>query len=117
VVEAIKTVAADLVALEPAVARQPRHRRADHAAADVPATEKIEQLAEPDRTAARHDGVTEHGDDDGSGARRFALELVDDAGERLRHAATHTAFCRFTKTIALRRVGKAKRAHHLILCR
>src|SRR4029078_11706467 len=54
VVEAMKTVAADLVALEPAVARQPRHRRAHHAAADVEATEKFEPRADTDRNTARH---------------------------------------------------------------
>src|SRR5205807_2470580 len=30
--------------------------------------------------------VAEHGDNDGARARRLALELIDDAGERMRHA-------------------------------
>src|SRR5712664_886233 len=97
----IKTVAADLAALEPAVCREPRHRRAHHAAVDVECLEKFQQRAEPDRAAARHDGVAEHGDDDRAGARGFALELFDDSGERLRHESTHTAFFGFTKTPAL----------------
>src|ERR1700738_1564336 len=39
----------------------------------------------PSHTAARHDGIAEHRDDDGAGARGFALELFDDAGKRMRH--------------------------------
>src|ERR1700716_4668012 len=92
----IEAVAADLITLEPAVGCQPRHRGAHHAGGDVELFEKLQQRAEPDRTAARHDRVAEHGDDDGAGARRFALQLFDDAGERLRHASTHTAFSGFT---------------------
>jgi len=56
------------------------------------AFEKLEQRAEPDRAAARHNSIAEYGDDDRAGARGFALELFDNAGERLRHAARHTAF-------------------------
>ena len=82
----VKTVAADLLALEPAVGRQPRHRGAHHGAVDVECLEEFQQRAEPDRTAARHDGIAEQRDDDRAGARRLALELFDDAGKRLRHA-------------------------------
>ncbi|OIQ66408.1 hypothetical protein GALL_520220 [mine drainage metagenome] len=83
--QTIKAVAPDLLALEPTVGRKARHRGAHHAAIDVERLEEFQQRSEPDRTATRHDRVAEHGDDDGAGARRFALELVDDAGKRLRH--------------------------------
>jgi len=41
------------MALEPAVGGQPRHRGAHHAGVDVELLEKLQQRAEPDRTAAR----------------------------------------------------------------
>src|ERR1700687_3990519 len=84
--EPVETVAAALLALEPAVGRQPRHRGAHHAAVDVDCFEKLPQRSEPNRTAARHDRIAEHRDDNGPGARGFALELFDDAGKRMRHA-------------------------------
>src|SRR5205814_9886018 len=83
--QSIETFATDLVALEPAVGRQSRHRRAHHAAVDIQYLEKFQQRSEPYRTAARHDRIAEHGYSNGAGARGFALELFDDAGKRMRH--------------------------------
>ncbi len=53
--QTIKAVAADLLALEPAVGREPRHRRAHHAAVDVDRPERIPAAfrARPNRRAAR----------------------------------------------------------------
>ena len=90
--QTVEAVAADFIALEPAVGGQPRHRGAHHAGVDVQLLEEFQQRAEPHRAAARHDGVTEYGDDDRTGARRFALQLLDDAGKRRRHASRHSAF-------------------------
>src|SRR5258708_990334 len=95
--QAVKTVAADLLAFEPAVGREPRHRRAHHAAVDVDPLEKLQQRSKPDRTPARHDGIAEHRDDDGAGARGFALELIDDAGKRMRHAQRIARFADLRK--------------------
>ena len=81
----VKTVAADLFALEPAVGGKPRHRGAHHARINVERFEKSQQRPEPHRAAPRDDGIAEHGDDDRAGTRRFALELIDDAGKRMRH--------------------------------
>ena len=88
----VKTVAADLGALEPAVRRQPRHRGTHHAAVDVEGFEKSQQRAEPDRATARHDGISEHGDDERPGAGRLALELAYNAGERMLHEKWLSAF-------------------------
>src|SRR5258708_23064767 len=76
------------------------HRRANAAGIDVELFEELEQRAETHGAAARNDGIAEYGDDDRSGARRFALELVDNAGKRMRHALRHTAFCAGTTTEA-----------------
>src|SRR4051812_22059601 len=84
--QAVKTIAADLFARQPAIGSKPRHRGTHHAAVDVQGLEEFQQRAEPYRTATRHDGITEYRDDDRAGARRLALELIDDAGQRMRHA-------------------------------
>src|SRR5439155_7049359 len=98
--QAIEAVAADLAALEPAVGGQPGHRGSHHAGVDIELFEELQQRAEPDRTATRHDRIAEHGDDDRAGARRFALQLLDDTGKRWRHASRHSAFFGFTTTLA-----------------
>jgi hypothetical protein len=46
----IKAVAADLVAFEPAIGREPRHRRVHHAAVDVDDSKKFQQRCEPVRS-------------------------------------------------------------------
>src|SRR5262249_25181443 len=51
--------------------------------------------------AAGHDRITKDGDNDRAGARGLALELVDNAGKRMRHALTHTAICGDTTTLPL----------------
>src|SRR5262249_6169011 len=96
--EAIEAVAADLLAFEPAVGGEPRHRGAHDTRVDVERLEEFQQRAEPHRAATRHDRVTEHGDDDRAGARGLALELVDDTGKRMRHPLRHTAICAGTTT-------------------
>src|SRR6185312_13296826 len=83
--QAIKAVAADLFAFEPAVGGEARHRGTYHTAIDVEGLEEFQQRPEPYRSSARHDRIAEHGNDDRAGARWFALELVDDPPKRLRH--------------------------------
>src|SRR6185437_5981789 len=84
--QSIEAVAAEPGAFEPAVRGEPRHRRTYHAAVDVDRLEERQQRTEPDRATPRHDRIAEYRDDNGAGARRFALELVDDRGKRVRHA-------------------------------
>src|SRR5258706_3588436 len=96
----IEAVAADPVALEPTVGGEPRHRGAHYAAVDVDRSKEFQQRSEPDRTATRHDRIAEQRDDDGAGARGFALELFDDAGKRMRHPQRIARFWGFTTTPA-----------------
>jgi hypothetical protein len=79
--EPVEAVAADLLALQPAVGGEPRHGGPHDAVADVHGAQDFRQRAEPHHAAARHHGIAEDRDDQRAGARRGGGEAVEQRVE------------------------------------
>ena len=73
---------------QPTFLHQPEDRSADQALADTQRLQQADQAAQPEAAAARIHGITEYGNDDGTGAHTALLaERIDmGLGESGRHA-------------------------------
>ena len=82
--QAVVGTTSDLVGLQPAVLDEPEHRRAHEPLADTEVRHDPDQAAEPDRAAARRDGVAENGRDQRTGIA--TSDAQRNSSTRLRQA-------------------------------